>query len=79
MAEKKKTTTPQRLSTKDLRAMKPAERSKLLVEKHNELREARMSLVARELTNPRKITQLRREVAVIKTVDNESVEVKETT
>lgn len=79
MAEAKQTKQA-KLTAESARNMKPEERAKSLDEKQTELREARASMAARELTNPRKITQLRREIAVIKTVDNEiAIENEETT
>ena len=69
MAEKKKQQT---LSASEVREMQPKKRDELLVSKQSDLVDARRSLAARELTNPRKVAQLRREIAVIKTVKNEA-------
>lgn len=74
-----KQSKPEKLTAQGVREMQPSERAKLLDAKQNEIHDAKRSLAARELTNPRKITRLRREIAVIKTVANEPVEEKEQT
>lgn len=76
MAEK--ANASKQLTAASVRAMQPAEQTKLLADKRSELFDAKRSLAARELVNPRKVTQLRREIAVIMTVNNEASTDKET-
>lgn len=63
-----------KFTAETVRKMKQDERLEALVEKQSELHDAKRSLSARELTNPRKITQLKKEIAIIKTVNNEANE-----
>lgn len=73
MAEVKNNT----LTAPALREMKPADRVKLLNEKRAELLEKKRSLKNNELANPRSIKQLRREIALILTIENEPQSEKE--
>ncbi|HEX6462757.1 MAG TPA: 50S ribosomal protein L29 [Candidatus Saccharimonadales bacterium] len=65
------TTKQDKLTAASLRSMKADERVSLLHEKQTELLEKKRSLAANELANPLSIKQLRREVALILTVENE--------
>jgi ribosomal protein L29 len=69
----KKKTNKTKLVANEVRNLQHEEVDKLLTQKQSELRDAKISLFARELTNPRKVTQLKREIAVIKTIQNEVV------
>lgn len=70
MAEAKKAA---KFTAASLREMNQADRGTLLAEKRADLREAQRSLKAGEFANPRKIKELRREVALILTIENEPV------
>lgn len=59
-------------SIKELRDKKIDELEKLLSEKQREIVEAKRSLAAGELANPRQITALRRDIARIKTLIGEA-------
>lgn len=76
MAVAKKDAAVQQSATA-LRDMKQADRTNLLLEKRTDLLEAKRSLVAQELANPRKVKALRREIALIMTVENENPGEKE--
>lgn len=65
------TTKKTKLTAASLRDMKPADRTKLLTEKQSDLFDAKRSLAARELANPRKVTTLKRDIALILTIENE--------
>jgi len=65
------------LTAASLRDMKPEARLEMLKEKRTELLEKKRSLKANELANPRSITKLRREIALICTVENEPQGAKE--
>jgi ribosomal protein L29 len=58
------------MKTSELRAKSQAELQKLLAEKRAEMAEKRLSLAAGELTNPRSITKIRRDIAVLLTILN---------
>lgn len=58
------------LSASNVLAMSDAEREKLLLDKRGELIDSKHSHKAGELTNPRKLRNLRREIAIIRTVQN---------
>jgi len=57
----------------ELRGKKPAELSKLLASTQKELADARRSLAAGELVNPRVISGQRKSIARIMTVMSESL------
>lgn len=64
-------TKKSKLTAASLREMKQDARRELLTDNRTELLEAKRSLRAGELTNPRKVKNLRRTVALILTVENE--------
>ncbi len=66
-----------KLTATSLREMESTKRRELLQEKQAELFEKKRSLKANELANPRIINQLRREIALILTVENEPQREKE--
>lgn len=68
---KKETAKAAVITASSLREMKPAELIAQLTEKQSELLEKKRSLAANELANPRSITKLRREIALMKTIQNE--------
>lgn len=59
------------LSAASVREMTDAKRGELLAEKRTELHDAQRSLKAGELANLGKLKSLRREIALILTVENE--------
>lgn len=73
----KKTVKKDSLSAKSLRTMKPAERSGLLAEKRADILEAKRSLKAQELANPSRVKELRRHIALIMTIENESTDAQQ--
>jgi ribosomal protein L29 len=65
------------MKTSELRTKTLAELQKLLSEKRAEMAQKRLSLAAGELTNPRSITKIRREIAVLLTLLNNQPAEKE--
>lgn len=64
------TTKKTKLTIAELQAMSVDERQKLLAEKRQTLSQTRVTHKAGELMNPRKLTELRRDIARIMTVEN---------
>ncbi len=77
MAAKKDTAI--KLNAASLRQMNKNDRVTLLAEKRADLLESKRSLKAQELVNPSKVKKIRREIALIMTVENEPVDTKPTT
>ena len=65
------------MKTSELRTKTPSELQKLLSEKRADMAQKRLSLAAGELTNPRSITKIRREIAVLLTLINNQPAEKE--
>jgi ribosomal protein L29 len=65
------------MKASELRAKPSEELQKLLAEHQAELVEKRRTHAAGELTNPRSITKIRREIALMLTVVNEQSAAKE--
>lgn len=70
MADKKQAAEA-KLTAVSIREMSQEDRSALLTEKQQDLLTLRQSLKANELANPKKIKDVRRDIALIKTIENE--------